>query len=108
MLTAIYGHRFNYLSVIWCLTLCRFRACADAVVRAIDLFSLHHDVLETFVVSVETVLQQLTESHRAAEHKSEICGGEKKEILLKQRHICERDMSHFSSRRELNSVLELH
>lgn len=65
-------YRFNYLSVIWCLTLCRFGARADAIVGVIDLFSLHHDVLETFVVSVETVLQQLTESHRAADHKSEI------------------------------------
>lgn len=49
-----------------CLTLCRFGACADAVFRAVDLFSLHHNVLETFVVSVKTVLQELTESHRAA------------------------------------------
>lgn len=51
------------------LTLGRFGACADAVFRAVDLLSLHHNVLETLVVRVETVLQQLTESHRAAGKK---------------------------------------
>lgn len=33
---------------------------------AVYLFSLHHDVLETFVVFVEAVLQQLAQGHRAA------------------------------------------
>lgn len=51
---------------IWSLTLGSFGACANAVFRAVDLFSLHNNVLQTFVVSVEAVLQQLTESHRAA------------------------------------------
>lgn len=73
------------------LTLGRFGACADAVFRAVDLLSLHHNVLETLVVRVETVLQQLTESHRAAgkkrnkqrRQKFEICGegGEKEETV---------------------------
>lgn len=64
---------YSCLYVICCLTLSRFGACADAVFRAVDLLSLHHDVLETFVVSVEAVLQQLTERHRAAgvKHKEE-------------------------------------
>ncbi len=55
-----------------CLTLGRFGACADALFRAVDLLSFHYNVLEAFVVCVEAVLQQLTESHRAA-------GGEKHE-----------------------------
>lgn len=52
--------------IIQRLTLCRFGACADAVVWTVDFFSFHHNVLETFIISVETVLQQLAESHRAA------------------------------------------
>lgn len=53
------------------LTLSRFGTCADAVLGAVDLLSFHHDVLETFVVSVEAVLQQLTERHRAAGKKKQ-------------------------------------
>lgn len=52
--------------MFWWLTLGRFGACADAIFRVVNLFSLHHNVLETFVISVEAMLQQLTESHRAA------------------------------------------
>lgn len=48
------------------LTLGRLRARADALVGIVDLLSLHHDVLEAFVVRVEAVLQQLAERHRAA------------------------------------------
>lgn len=48
------------------LTLGRFGAGADTVFRVINLFSLNYDVLETFVVCVEAMLQQLTEGHRAA------------------------------------------
>lgn len=48
------------------LTLGRFGACADAIIGTVDLLPLHHDVLEAFVISVEAVLQQLAERHRAA------------------------------------------
>lgn len=54
------------------LTLGRFGACADAIIRIVNLLPLHHDVLETFVVGVETMLQQLTESHRAAAQRNKI------------------------------------
>lgn len=47
------------------LTLGRFGARADAVIRVVDLFSLHRHVLETLVVSIKTVLQQLAQSYTA-------------------------------------------
>lgn len=47
------------------LTLGRFGARADAVIRVEDLFSLHHDVLKTLVISIKTVLQQLAQSYTA-------------------------------------------
>lgn len=52
------------------LTLDRFRTRSDAIVRAVYLFSLHNNILETFVICVEAMLQQLTESHRAAWHRA--------------------------------------
>lgn len=48
-------------------TLGRLGACADALVRAKDLLSLDHDVLETLVIGVEAVLQQLTQGYRTAQ-----------------------------------------
>lgn len=48
------------------LTLGRFGARADAILGAVDLLPLHHDVLEALVVGVEAVLQQLAERHRTA------------------------------------------
>lgn len=63
LLSAVSLFKFKIIS---CLTLCRFGACADAVVWTVDFFTFHHNVLETFIISVETVLQQLAESHRAA------------------------------------------
>lgn len=56
------------LMALWWLTLDRLRTCTDAIFRAVYLFSLHNNVLETFVVRVEAVLQQLTEGHRAVGH----------------------------------------
>ena len=62
-----------YLSKVtglfWCFTFGRFGPCSDAVLVTVDLLSLHHDVLETFVVSVEAVLQQFAQRHRAARKK---------------------------------------
>lgn len=55
---------------MWCFTFGRFGSGADAVVGAVDLLSLHHNVLQAFVISVEAVLQQLTERDRAAENKN--------------------------------------
>lgn len=51
---------------VWRLTLDGLGARADAVLVAVYLFSLHNDVLETFVVFVEAMLQQLAQGHRAA------------------------------------------
>lgn len=59
------------MSSCW-LTLDGFRTCADAVFGAVDLFSLHNNVLETFIICVEAMLEQLTEGHRAVGHKSAI------------------------------------
>lgn len=56
------------LMALWWLTLDGFRTCADAVFRAVYLFSLHNNVLETFIICVEAMLQQLTEGHRAVGH----------------------------------------
>lgn len=94
-LLGIYGHifiyRFKYLQVFWWLTLGRFGACADAIFRVVNLFSLHHNVLETFVISVEAMLQQLTESHRAAA-QIKINKGAKglRYVTIKQLKVCEK------------------
>lgn len=53
----------------WCCTFGRFGSCPDAVFRTVDLLSLHHNVLETFVVCDEAVLQQFTERHRTTVYK---------------------------------------
>lgn len=59
-----------HLKAFWWLTLDRFRTCSDAIVRAVYLFSLHNNILETFVICVEAMLQQLTKGHRAAGHRA--------------------------------------
>lgn len=40
-------------------------AGADALIHAVDFFSLHPDVLKAFVIGIDAVLQELAECHGA-------------------------------------------
>lgn len=57
---------FPHIYLFTVLTFGRLWPRTDAVLRAVDLLSFNHDVLETFVISVEAVLQQFAQRHRAA------------------------------------------